>query len=1425
MSTYYKYAQFDSCTPLSAAEMDFTFNLTWTLPDTDIYKYKKIEIYRYIGDLNTGITNPTETDVHSELIYTATQSFDIDMQYINTVTIEKDYFNGNKETTTQSTIITAVNQFTDNLQKYNNTNTTLKSNHNITDVVDTDDTTILTDIIKTKRCLYYIMITYINGVYDAVPYCVASHMYTGILDNTSTKTQVRHDMLHFEGDLIWATWLVGAAHGVGRGISRTAVDLNSIYLNRDSSDYGPTGRGGLAWVSDRTTGNVFRCNLNNGLQNARYNNIGQRENPGHGICIDPATGDCISSSMTTGAYSNTIRCKTNSISVSADETTPDGPTSTLSTNLPPVYGMVNIPKYGTKFAISSPWYWYGATPNVSITNLTTNNASVTYTHGLLGGYGICSGPDGTIYEAPYNYYWYGAVVKNPLSPIYGDITSGLIHSITCTTDNYTMWPNKTGFNTKYHVIYGGLENGYLQDVSVDTTKSIGTTIDPTTLMQYSTFSLVQQYPTEARTFRGVGIDGENNIWGIGVGRVKIYRVEAGTDYPLQGSCRYPSIDLDNQPITYTNTREIEWFLQRDSGYENSTLGVSGIGTLDNTYKTMFNGVSTTAHKAWWSLVDDGRFEIAPLSNSGSGIKYPTGGFDVVKPNGDTSLYTKTYGIRMKDYTTNYAGTLTAIDNWYNTFANTQSNLYYGGNNTLNFLASSNLNGRRVFPWYGTADSNITSAYTGNLVTTYANTYNPNFANIGEPAVQSYTITFNNWHGYAYCYSDFTGNLLLGSVESSPINKSLINPEPTDPDFISGGDTFIIDLTGSQSNNGYQETFPLCYPWKNVVTTNTGISGYDNLTINGTVTANTGTYDINEIHLFTDDYDLHSDTIINNISDIYPINHTYNDPSKVGLYYLPSGNPQVTEYLHDKKAGGTFTPYVYISALDIYNNTVLTATASTSVVVLERWPEAKLYFDAADLTTNRRIVFTNNTWGYDRFDKSSSIRKESRSSDAKRYDTTYGVDPISGILRDRSIARTYPISSWHISLSTNNPYVSWYSTGTALTLTQNSTALYVGADEQNFYDELTRFNFRYGDYVVTMNVAASTTATSGDKIFTNYIQVDEFEPFANFWPISGYTVSPNYTNDAPTQISAITGQFPNGNNAIYPFVSGYAPNMTVYFQDSSEAHTFPISEYNWNFGDYYNEGTVNVYATDSNYYTVTTNTIQSGTFDNPNWKTDVTAHTAVHTYTMPGTYDVTLTVKASTTNTTDLCARYTGNDTVQKFNVYVQEIPPMFIEAIKASDSPICSATTDFSGIAPKTYYFCGSGIMAGSFPICKMVWDFGDGTIETITRTPSSIVTKQGLALTYHADPRFTIVPHIYSNNTADAQIYSIGVSAYACNTNTMITTGVSNLIGPLSNAYVNLEEKRKLIGSRFDSDGNMVYVFEGLITKNTYTVVMSGVI
>ena len=1500
MSQYYTYANFLSCTPLVEFQATHKVNLEFLIPPTSIYKYDRIEVYRYIGDYMTCVdpNTITETLPHTIKVFEAKQVMAGVDSYGGQITTQS-FFPNPASLVTLNINLTALNGFVDDFSVLTSAGTELRTKHLLTGV--SDNSTVINDIGFTRRTLYYIIKTYIRGVADSAPYFLTPDYNLRQFVNHSSKNQVRHDYLQYEGDEVWAYYESGAASDLGAygGLSRTAVDINRLYL--DANQAGPTGRGGYCWVSDRSSGKAFQHNLKDGALIRSYaaGPVGR----GFGIGIDINSGDCIAGPGDTAVGTSPIlsRCKIS-----------DGSVTTLRTTWGAqkrcCYGI--IPLYGYPDRMFVTDYFdtgYGAIVNIG------DGSIYGYTTTKLNSYAACAGPNGKGIQAGTSTY----------STTHGDIS--IVSPVTAASFQFDL--NAGGINKS-----GGSRiaadscNSYPNSITnIDGSRDyytvhcnfeFGTRI-PKNSTSAGDCSIMWASPT-IPTFNGtIGYDGENNLWSAQY-KAKLYRTAGkriaadgitetndDTVFPTGGNSRYPNEKLKDWPLAFTNTRDIEWFLTRNHGvstinqpqsgsvvFDACTISEIDPPTLDN-FIPVVNWDSTThthannqtAYDAWWSLVDERmlRKRLVTHARNWSLCEY----FKVFNPDTRSEdANGKKWGIRMKvddiynglstldkatyknsiDYFYEYGVSVWGpvisqrIADWSAAFAEDTS--YSGGNPTA---VQNNLLGIKVHPFYqySTVATDGRAPYINPALTTAQKAQltryidNLRGANLGHKIIKS-----------LYMYSDFTGNILAGAIETSPLNRDVIYPDRTYP-------VLSLGVSGYQSNPGYQDTPARCYPWKNTLPVSmsamsNGISGYDDFNVTYCLSANMGSFLLTSFGILTDDYypkyftdtvKLSSITYAKNpaylTSGTYEnkvyIDYTYFSPSVNGLWYLPSGNldNNFNEYLNpaNGKPLGSFIPSFNVTVKDLYKfsgATCVTVTSSTSaeVKVLERWPEPKFFLQSYDLPTVRKTKFCNSKWDYpSRYDKSSSLYRESLKNEALRYDTTYGVDPISGIILDRSIARTWPISEWDVTITTNNSALAWPGNQKKFTINQTSTALYVAQDEQNFFDSISGFDWRFGDYTITMNVMASTTSTSSDKPFVQYVKVSEFEPFANFWAIGAQTVSPNYSATNASILAQLhnintvpNGVYVDSNNVQYPFVSGYAPNLTVYFKDSSEAHTFPISSYHWNFGDPYNEGPADITSLSSNYYTITNTAVLNGTFNNPCWVTNQQAHTAVHTFIMPGTYDVTLTVKASCTSTSDLCARYTqGTDTEKKFYVYVEEINPVCGNGIYASYNPTSGYLNTPNAVSSDssflTGYFMASGIIAGSFPICRIDWDFGDGTIQRITRRPLMTATDQGLPFVYltayaydSADPRNYAVPHVYANNTLTDQTFDIQISAYACNTNTMLYCSAAQLVGPIVPFYnAPREETKKLIGSRVDDSGNLVYIFEGQNELTTHTIVLSG--
>jgi len=692
------------------------------------------------------------------------------------------------------------------------------------------------------------------------------------------------------------------------------------------------------------------------------------------------------------------------------------------------------------------------------------------------------------------------------------------------------------------------------------------------------------------------------------------------------------------------------------------------------------------------------------------------------------------------------------------------------------------------------------------------------------------------------YSDFTGSLLIGSIGELPASLDYVHPETTPPDCS------LIISQGRQSSP-LEETEP--YMWNEEIFNNqqTSVSAYDDLFITLSGHTNPGSFIMTGWNFYMDDHKSDYGNLIPNIvTELHKVNQsydldgtyitdvitnpakTYHDTTKVGL-------PQ-TRTTDSRLVSGNFESRVVITSnIDPYTLQSISTTSNiTSSTIMERWPEARLWVEPYEVSATR-IEWFDCPLSFKppiRFKKSVGYVND---NPYEQFNIAYGTDPLSADFWDRTIARTYPIETWSMGICTSNVYMSALQNWDPIDSTvfsymttwswSTTDATRLPADTINSIirgglSNIATYNFwRYGYYAVSLFVTASTSNThSGDasgrqQTFTQFLCVREFEPFANFWATSAFTVSSTYSDE--TNIVDINTLLTDAQPPVQlpttdrDFVSGYAPNLTVWFTDSSEPHTFPISSYHWDFGDYYNEHSMT--------QLVTADIITRGNFDRGCWKTNQTNHSVVHTYTMPGTYDVTLCVQASNTSTPDCCARYV-NESIQPFYVYVAEIYPDCCFEIR---SPL-------SGVSPHTINFLASCVTPGSFPICRLDWDWGDGTpTESISRFPYPTASNLNQVLTSVSafpydpnDPRNYLISHTFTNTNVIPATFSVTLSVYACNTNSA-SICIGQSVGPIIYPY-DVIEPRHLIKSRYQNSNNdVVYILEGEELNSMYTVVLSG--
>ena len=753
-----RFAQIISVTPNLVDVRDtHTFKIDWTPPTDPPRPVTYLRLYRFIGaydhcvDIET-VEVPVEgsTGMNYDPKLIAEFRYVYNANNILTDITRRVVHPNNPGTHLSTNTLNEPTFFDDNMsQYYNRSSSRLLQYHGILDA--NNDQQLLNQIYTTRRTIYYFLVTYLQGVDSAAPYCVATHMNSQVVDCFSTRTQVRHDVLHYEMDLCWDTYpypqesKAAGAPGDNFGISRSAVDINRIFL--DAAQRGPTGRGGNAWVSNRNAnGHVYRFNLSNGLQTGfsfnEINNPGSRRMRGHGITVDINTGDLISSYGFDASSSNhsNIRRIYNTTRDNDTETTQLQRT-TIRTSNNNFYGMTNI--QGTPHLLFALSRYVGH--QVLINTLSNAHKNVTALSSGHDYYGCTSLPNGAIALGE----WPGSNI-DILIPNWNSSSGGTVVTLNGVGNGVGM--TSVMLNGELFIIH--TDGGH----QVHATK-----INPSTNQHIESLGRISN-----GNFRGVGIDSDNNIIGVGYphgtedGIGKIYfNKDIPDDYA------YDSVRLQDWPFSFVNTRHIEWFLTRDHH------------KMDDNAVLFFNDGYYTAKGAWLSLVSDNRYESE--YNAGNNTytlrRNRNRGW---KPNRTVNTYN--FGIRINP--AHKDNIIRLIVEWDRT---------YGTN-------EANIQGRLILPNKGRTHNTgfRTSVVNGTDIITYS----PGRL-VTREGFRS--IILRNHNGNSYQYSDFTGSQFIASAIDSIYNYSIGAPKPVEPYFFS---TMLSAATGYQ----YKEELEDCYPW-------------------------------------------------------------------------------------------------------------------------------------------------------------------------------------------------------------------------------------------------------------------------------------------------------------------------------------------------------------------------------------------------------------------------------------------------------------------------------------------------------------------------------------------------------------------------------------------------------------------------------------
>ena len=370
----------------------------------------------------------------------------------------------------------------------------------------------------------------------ACPYALFTHTTWGMALR-STKTQVRHDILYSEGELVWKTDM-RRIPPTAPNMSRVAVDVMAI--SRDSAHHGgPEGLGGWGWVGERGTGCVYRLSLRTGDVYAIYvdSDFG---GGARGLAIDGRTGNLYAS----GDDASKL------IELTVDPLDPHTGTQTRVATLsaPAVSGVT----YGMVPVARQPSVFYCVVRGSSVVRWDAGAHEGHKVATVASPYGICSGPDGSVWVTTDDGKLLG--VDGPATGLSmqlpGGTGGGFFAGVTCEFSH--LYPNNG--------------TGYSIFVAHNESSTSGTTIrayfEPTTKTLSGPWTTCMD-----GDMRGVSIDSENNVWGTqntGAYFYVTYRMQNNSAFPFGGLARYPAVAIaDHVLVDQTNTREIEWFLTRD----------------------------------------------------------------------------------------------------------------------------------------------------------------------------------------------------------------------------------------------------------------------------------------------------------------------------------------------------------------------------------------------------------------------------------------------------------------------------------------------------------------------------------------------------------------------------------------------------------------------------------------------------------------------------------------------------------------------------------------------------------------------------------------------------------------------------------------------------------------------------------------------
>ena len=308
---------------------------------------------------------------------------------------------------------------------------------------------------------------------------------------------------------------------------------------------------------------------------------------------------------------------------------------------------------------------------------------------------------------------------------------------------------------------------------------------------------------------------------------------------------------------------------------------------------------------------------------------------------------------------------------------------------------------------------------------------------------------------------------------------------------------------------------------------------------------------------------------------------------------------------------------------------------------------------------------------------------------------------------------------------------------------------------------------------------------------------------NFTVISGHSVPNNYSWDRGTPFSVAspllcTVLLPQGG-----IITGNAPGVKVFIKNNTVLSTTTINftsvsaQYIWNFNDYYN--------TNNDTYTLTCST-------------DIS-----HVYIMPGSYKTTLTVVETYLQVdplTQLLQTKTQTAVSALSVCTVQEILP------KAN---LYSVTQPATGYAPFLVRLTARTTIPGSFPVDRILWDFGDGSerllVSRYYNEPNNNLIFTNVLSSDSQDPRNYDVLHTYTRECDTYPVFYPSITAYSSSTNSIDTCSLT--IGPVllstTNAQFHILKGRNTpYGNLYSAeiDKNITFVATQSATERVYTLI-----